>query len=186
MAGRRVMGWLVVLVMMLLACCGLPTATASASADECAEKKWLAEQRERAVKFGKAAEHLEQATREQIRDLDQLARRLAADLHAVEAIAKQIECIEAELRNSKCHPVDVPRCSRHKLRTRPSRTRGEAHRPHILKAHQRGRAAQITQQARVRAAKEQLKRIEAVECDIKPPCIQLIEKWQHERDEAEH
>ena len=101
----------------------------------------------------------------------------------MEAIAKQIECIEAELRNSKCHPA---MCHALEKELRSAIEREEKLIGRTIKAIHEA-SAQITHQ--LKEAAEQLKRIEAVECDIKT-LLQLIAKWEasekkeHEKKES--
>ena len=165
MAGHRLSSWLVVLAVLLLACCALPAASADAAQD----RHWLEEHHKLALRYRVRALTLEQRTLEQLRDLQQLARRLCSDLQAVERIAKQVECIVAELQASKCHPS---RCSQLEAQLLKAIKDEEALIACTLKAIQA--ADEAIKQAEGEAA-EQLKRIKAVECDI-DALLQLIER----------
>ena len=165
MSGRQSFHWLVVMAVLLMACCGLPSASSSHCDDE---RQWLEGQLKRAMVFKLRAASLEHRTLEQLRELQQLQRRLVADLQAVESIAKQVDCIEAELKASKCHPTQ---CSALEGQLYKAIEQQRALIACTLKAIEQAEAA--IQQAECEA-KEQLKRIEAVECDI-AALIKLIE-----------
>lgn len=170
--------WLAVLAVLLLACCVLPSA-ASDNSNECKEKLWLAEQHKLALHFRVRASAVEHKTQEQLRDLEQLSHRVHEDLEAVLRIAKQVEHIEAELRSNKCHPTV---CNELEHRLRKAIEEEEA----LIKCAEQ--AIQQAEQAIAHAekeAREQLRRIEAVECDI-AALVKLIERWQQsERREHE-
>jgi len=174
------MHWLAVLAVLLLACCVLPAAASDGgSNNECKELQWLSDQHKLALHFRERASTLEHKTQEQLRDLQQLSCRLHEDLEAVLKIAAQVECIEAELRNNKCHPT---MCNELEHRLRQAIEEQEKLIKVTLKLIKE--AEQLIQHAE-KEARENLRRIEQVECDI-AALIKLIERWQQsERREHE-
>ena len=164
MTGCPLLHCLVVLAVLLLGCCTLP----AASAHDSAGKEWLEQQSQLACVFKLQAATLECRTAEQLRDLEQLACRLAADLSAVESICKQVACIELQLSTSKCHPCqcDPIQCKLQKA-IEDELALIACTKKAILAAEAAITAAEC-------AAKEQLVRIAAVECDI-AKLIQLLE-----------